>query len=68
MLTEAQVKCSRAGCASAAVWLLDWRNPRIHSVERVKSWSACAEHLDYLREYLDSRSFLLEIHSLGAPA
>ena len=49
--------CSRAGCRRAALWKVNWRNPRIHSVQRVKIWLACNEHRAYLSEYLFSRGF-----------
>jgi len=49
--------CSRAGCRSDAAWLVVWRNPRIHGTERRKTWAACDEHVDYLREYLAARDF-----------
>lgn len=58
--------CSRAGCREAAVWRLDWRNPRIHSEDRVKTWVACAEHVDYLREFLAARDFPLSVSPLAA--
>ncbi|MCO5293988.1 MAG: hypothetical protein M9882_03660 [Homoserinimonas sp.] len=44
-----------------AKWNVNWRNPRIHSEERVKVWSACTEHVDYLRDYLSSRGFPVEV-------
>lgn len=50
-------RCSRAGCAAEASWRVDWRNPRIHGPERVKSWLACTEHVEFLRDYLGSREF-----------
>jgi len=50
-------RCSRAGCQAHAVWAVNWRNPRIHSTERVKVWMACDEHVGYLREYLATRDF-----------
>ncbi len=50
-------RCSRAECAADAVWNVNWRNPRIHSEDRVKVWLACDEHRDYLRDYLGSRGF-----------
>lgn len=49
--------CSRAGCRAAATTRVLWRNPRIHSEDRVKTWLACDEHRDYLRDYLAARSF-----------
>lgn len=60
--------CSRAGCRSAATTRLDWRNPRIHSADRVKTWLACDEHVDYLREFLAARDFPLQVAALDAPA
>lgn len=38
---------------------LNWRNPKIHSENRVKAWLACAEHSEYLRNYLEARNFFL---------
>jgi hypothetical protein len=49
--------CSRAGCAADAAWNVNWRNPRIHGIDRVKVWLACDEHVDYLRDYLATRDF-----------
>ncbi len=58
---ERDAKCSRAGCGQPPVWLLEWRNPRIHAGGRVKSWAACNPHLEYLRSWLADRAFLLAI-------
>jgi hypothetical protein len=49
--------CSRAGCQAHAAWDVNWRNPRIHSIDRVKTWLACDEHRDFLRDYLAARDF-----------
>jgi len=49
--------CSRAGCRETASWRVEWRNPRIHTADRVKVWLACGEHVDYLREFLAAREF-----------
>jgi hypothetical protein len=49
--------CSRAGCTATAHWRINWRNPRIHAVDRVKIWAACDDHRDFLADYLRSRSF-----------
>ena len=57
--------CSRAGCRSAAAWNVNWRNPRIHSVDRVKVWLACDEHVEYLRDYLATRDFPVVVTPLG---
>ena len=50
-------ECSRAGCRAPAAWNVKWRNPRIHSEDRVKVWLACDEHRDFLYDYLSSRGF-----------
>ncbi|AWB95546.1 hypothetical protein DCE93_07635 [Agromyces badenianii] len=49
--------CSRAECRKPATWRIDWRNPRIHTADRGKTWLACDEHVDYLRGFLEARSF-----------
>jgi len=53
--------CSRAGCRETASWRIEWRNPRIHSEDRVKVWLACEEHVDFLREFLAAREFPLRV-------
>jgi hypothetical protein len=53
--------CSRAGCSSTASWRVNWRNPRIHSEDRVKIWAACDEHREFLAEYLGSRAFPVRV-------
>jgi hypothetical protein len=54
---EATIRCSSAGCVDLAVWRINWRNPRIHTAERVKVWLACTSHRDHLTGYLSSRGF-----------
>jgi len=61
-----QTSCSRAGCRSGATWRLNWRNPRIHTADRVKTWLACDEHVAYLREFLAARDFPLTVEPLPA--
>jgi hypothetical protein len=56
--------CSRAGCRDEARWLVAWRNPRIHSVERRKEWVACDAHVGYLRDFLAARDFPLQVSAL----
>ncbi len=58
-------ECSRAGCRGAAAWRIDWRNPRIHTADRRKTWVACDEHVSYLREFLAARDFPLEVSALA---
>ncbi len=57
--------CSRAGCRGAAHWRIDWRNPRIHTGDRSKTWVACDEHVGYLREFLAARDFPLTVSPLS---
>ncbi len=56
--------CSRAGCGADALWRIEWRNPRIHSEDRVKVWTACEEHCDFLRDFLSARSFPVRVLAL----
>lgn len=49
--------CSRAGCTADATQRVLWRNPRIHTPDRVKVWLACDEHAPYLRDHLAARDF-----------
>lgn len=56
--------CSRAGCRDTARWRIDWRNPRIHGVDRRKTWIACDAHVDYLRGFLASRAFPVQVAEL----
>jgi hypothetical protein len=58
-------QCARAGCVDDASWQVNWRNPRIHSADRVKVWVACAEHVDFLHDYLDTRGFPVLVTALG---
>lgn len=60
-------KCSRSGCDSRAEWNVNWRNPRIHGIERVKIWLACGTHQEYLRDYLATREFPVVVTPLGSP-
>ncbi|HSP53716.1 MAG TPA: hypothetical protein VLO00_12545 [Cryobacterium sp.] len=60
----ATTSCSRAGCRESPGWRLDWRNPRIHDEDRVKTWLACDLHVDYLRDFLASRDFPLTVSPL----
>ena len=54
-------QCSAKGCRQPAVWTLSWRNPRIHSADRVKQWLACDEHRGTLADFLARRDFPLEV-------
>ncbi|MEB4613021.1 hypothetical protein [Leucobacter sp. M11] len=56
--------CSRASCDAVATAALAWRNPKIHAESRRKIWLACADHADYLTEFLRARSFPVETMTL----
>lgn len=58
--------CSRADCRVEATTAIEWRNPRIHTGDRVKVWLACDEHVGVLREFLAARAFPLEVKPLDA--
>ena len=60
MTQPAEHVCSARGCRSAAVWVLAWNNPRIHTPERRKTWLACEEHREHLGRFLGVRGFLRE--------
>jgi hypothetical protein len=60
--------CSRAGCRATASWRIEWRNPKIHTPDRVKVWLACDEHVEFLREFLAAREFPVAVARADAVA
>ena len=66
--SEAAVLCSRKACRAEASWQLLWNNPKIHAPERRKTWLACAEHREWLEEYLQTRGLWKETLPLPADA
>jgi hypothetical protein len=50
--------CSARGCRRPARWGLLWNNPKLHSPERRKTWTACEDHRSDLESFLRSRGFL----------
>lgn len=66
--TENRFRCSRARCTLDAQWRIEWRNPRIHASDRIKVWLACTEHRDYLRAFLEARSFPVAVLPLETAA
>ena len=58
-------RCSRAGCDAPATSTVNWRNPKIHSTDRVKVWLACDEHVEYLREFVLARDFPVIVAPFG---
>lgn len=61
---DAPTRCSSAGCTADAVWRVNWRNPRIHSADRVKVWLACDDHRSTLSDYLGTRGFPVTVSAL----
>ncbi|GAA1239261.1 hypothetical protein GCM10009665_32220 [Kitasatospora nipponensis] len=57
--------CSAKGCRSAAVWVLAWNNPKLHTPERRKTWLACADHRESLSQFLGVRGFLKDVVALA---
>ncbi|GAB3267748.1 hypothetical protein [Kineosporia babensis] len=58
-MTERQdPTCSARGCRAAAQWALRWNNPKLHTPERRKIWTACDDHRASLEEFLSLRGFL----------
>ena len=65
MTEDAPLRCSRSGCSAAATATVNWRNPKIHTIDRVKVWLACDEHVGYLHDYLEARDFPVVVAPLG---
>ncbi|MFG2331442.1 hypothetical protein ACGFMM_17645 [Streptomyces sp. NPDC048604] len=57
--------CSAKGCRAAAVWVLAWNNPKLHTPERRKTWLACEEHREHLSQFLGVRGFLKDVVTLA---
>ncbi|HKJ12936.1 MAG TPA: hypothetical protein VJ976_11190 [Ornithinimicrobium sp.] len=55
------VVCSARACRAHATSAVVWRNPRLHTEGRRKVWTACPEHRDSLRDFVDLRGFLIEV-------
>ena len=60
-----ELRCSRASCRATAAVAVHWRNPRIHSDDRVKTWLACLDHQEFLADYLASRGFPVMVTPVG---
>lgn len=63
----AEAVCSRKACRLPAAWQLLWNNPKIHTPERRKIWVACADHRDWLEDYLQTRGLWKETLPLAGP-
>ncbi|HZG04141.1 MAG TPA: hypothetical protein VE546_11300 [Streptomyces sp.] len=64
-VTEPTAICSAKGCREAAVWVLAWNNPKLHTPERRKTWLACEAHREYLSQFLGVRGFLKDVVPLA---
>ena len=58
------VVCSAKGCREPARWALLWNNPKLHTPERRKTWTACEQHREPLSDFLSARGFLRETTEL----
>lgn len=57
--------CSAKKCREEARWAVVWNNPKIHTPDREKVWTACDEHRTTLADYLTShRMTLLRVDPL----
>ena len=54
-----ELQCSAKDCRTSATRAILWNNPRLHAPERKKTWLACDDHLDHLRDFLALRDFYL---------
>jgi hypothetical protein len=53
--------CSSKGCTEPATWVVAWNNPKLHTAERRKTWTACDDHRQTLADFLDARGFLRDV-------
>jgi hypothetical protein len=57
--------CSAKGCREPATWVLAWNNPKLHTPDRRKRWTACDAHREHLAAFLGARGFLRETGPVG---
>ncbi|MEU7902570.1 hypothetical protein [Actinoplanes sp. NPDC049118] len=67
MVEEFFPECSAKGCRARAVWVLRWNNPKLHDPLHRKTWLACEDHREHLRDFLNARGFLREVTEFRAP-
>ena len=60
------VICSAKGCRAPAGYALVWNNPKVHTPDREKVWTACDVHREQLAQHLAMRSFLRRVEPLPA--
>ncbi|MGY5885683.1 hypothetical protein [Modestobacter lacusdianchii] len=60
-MTDDALICSAKGCRAPATSRLVWNNPKLHTPDREKVWTACDEHREQLSHHLAIRSFLRRV-------
>ena len=63
-VTEDAPICSAKGCREPARYALVWNNPKVHTPDREKVWTACEAHREPLSHHLAVRSFLRRVDPL----
>ncbi|MEU2348035.1 hypothetical protein [Modestobacter sp. NPDC049651] len=63
-MDDEPVICSAKGCTAPARWRLVWNNPKVHTPDREKTWTACDDHREQLSHHLAVRSFLRRVDPL----
>ena len=63
---EASPICSAKSCRADARWVLGWNNPKLHTPDRRKTWTACDTHREFLAAFLDARGLLRDTLPLPA--
>jgi len=66
-VSEDALICSAKGCREPATARLIWNNPKVHTPDREKVWTACDAHRDQLSNHLAMRSFLRRVDPLEQP-
>lgn len=56
--------CSARGCRETACWAVVWNNPKIHTPDREKVWTACDDHRTRLADFVDARGMLTRVDPL----
>lgn len=64
--SDETIICSARGCREAARWAVVWNNPKIHTPDREKVWTACDAHRTRLADFVDARGMLLRVDPLPA--
>lgn len=58
-------RCSRSGCRNEPDYNVNWRNPKLHSPDRVKVWLTCSEHRQFFLDYFENRGFPVSTSPFG---